>query len=359
VRSRGVGTLTLSVFSVSLGHAQETYQRAFEEVRKLAPRAEQVATVKDLVLRRDVAEFRLITGSLSLLTPVAGRTVGAVFVGRGTVSLRPPLAVERAHMHLVLGDSLLDAPISAAVFLFADSTLAELERQVSFGAGAVDRAAPGRVGDALGFLVDGGEQRVDPTWMTAILNQEASGFFSAYVKRERGEDLTIQLDPYLIEEVVVLRRGKQRLQRTEVVSQFQRVQDRQDRVAADERPDPLHVEAYRIEAWIAGDLDFSAKATLRVTAARDSIRWVRFGLFDELKVDSVVRAAAPAGATTFYRRGPWYADGDRAPPPRRTRPFRDQSPGVCSRRDERGTLALRGLDRTQGCAKYLASLLSF
>jgi hypothetical protein len=302
MRSRGPSTLALSVLTATLADVQGDYQRAFEEIRELAPRADRVATVRDLVLRRDVAEFRLAEGTLSLLTPVAGQTVGAVFMGRGSVSLRPPLAVERAHMRRVLSDSVLDAPISAAVFLFADSTLAELERQVTFGQGAVDRAAAGRVGDALGFLVDPGERRADPALMTAILNRETDGFFSAYIKRARGEDLTIQVDPYQIEEVVVLRRGKQRLQRTEVVSQFQRTEDHQRGVAAaDEQPDPLRVEAYRIESWIAGDLDFSASATLRLRALRDSIRWVRFGLFDELRVDSVVRAAASPGATSFFR----------------------------------------------------------
>ena len=139
----GLSRLALSVLALSPAQGQDDYQRAFEEVRKLAPRPDRVATVAGLVLRRDAAEFRLAEGTLALLTPVSGRTVGAVFVGRGAVSLRPPLAVERAHLLRVLKDSVVEGSIGAAVLLFADSTLAELERRVTFGPGTVPSAAAG------------------------------------------------------------------------------------------------------------------------------------------------------------------------------------------------------------------------
>jgi len=109
----------------------DSYETVFAELKNLAPRPDRVAIVHGLVLRRDVMELRLDTGALSLLTPVAGRAVGVVFVGEGSVSFVPPLEIERAHLRRVLGDSTVSGPITGAVLIFADSTLAELERSVT------------------------------------------------------------------------------------------------------------------------------------------------------------------------------------------------------------------------------------
>jgi len=102
--------------------AAERYEPVFEALRELAPRGDSVATVKNLTLQRDAIQFRFAEGRLYLLTPVAGRTMGAVFVGRGAVSFVPPLAVERAQLSHLLGDSVLNTEITAAVLVFTDST---------------------------------------------------------------------------------------------------------------------------------------------------------------------------------------------------------------------------------------------
>jgi len=112
---------------LTAGHAQgaaDAYEPVFDQLRGLAPRGDRVAAVHDLVLQRDAIHFHLDQGQLYLLSPVAGRTVGALFVGRGSVSLAPPWDIERAQLRRVLGDSTLDAGVSAVAFLFADSTLA-------------------------------------------------------------------------------------------------------------------------------------------------------------------------------------------------------------------------------------------
>lgn len=279
----------------------ESYEAVFDEVRNLAPRGDRVATVRNFVLRRDVAEFRLTEGTLQLLTDAGGRTVGAAFVGGGTLSLTPPLEVERAHLRRVMGDSTLDGPIAAVVFIFADSTLPELQRALTFGSGAPAQGAAGHVNDALGFLVDGRERRADATLMSALLNGQANGFFAAYVKRQSGEGVLFSVDPLEVEKISLLRRGRQPGQRVETVCQFQRAEDRRSGTGtAGERPEPLRVEAYRIESAIDGNYKFSAAATVRVTGRQPDTRWARFLLFSELDVDSVVTdGGAPA---TFFRR---------------------------------------------------------
>jgi len=272
------------------GATAERYEPVFEALRKLAPRGDSVATVHNFTLQRDAIQFHFAEGRLYLLTPVAGRTVGAVFAGRGAVSFMPPLGVERAQLNHVLGDSVLNTEISAAVLVFTDSTLWELTRQLSFGPAAVGGDATGPVGDALGRLLERRSHEAESsTLMSGLLNGDANGFFYAHVKRSQGEDLMFQVDPEQPEQIELLRGGKLDGQKVQIVSQFPRVEDLQDSVLVGvERPDPLKLERYQIEATLGKDLDFSAQASIRVTARREGVRWAPFLLYEELKVDSVL-----------------------------------------------------------------------
>ena len=266
--------------------AAERYEPVFEALRKLAPLDGRVAPVRNLTLRRDVIQFHLEDGNLFLATPVAGRTIGAVFVGRGSVGFTPPLAIERGEVRRVLGDSVVDARISSAAFIFTDSTLAELERQLSFGPRPAASQGTGVLGDAIDHLVDG-RQVVQPTLITTLLNGDANGFFYAHVKREHGEDLMFMMDPDDDEQVSLLRAGREG-QKVQVVAEFRRAEDLHDTTTADpERGQALKLVAYRIEATIAKGLGFSAVSTARLTARRAGGGWARFNLLSELDVDSV------------------------------------------------------------------------
>ncbi|HXM35505.1 MAG TPA: hypothetical protein VN920_09985 [Pyrinomonadaceae bacterium] len=55
----------------------------------------QVATVNGVVLRRDAATFKFNSGEIYFLTPVEQRTIGAVFIGDGEMTLVPPTEVEK------------------------------------------------------------------------------------------------------------------------------------------------------------------------------------------------------------------------------------------------------------------------
>src|SRR5438105_15143614 len=108
----------------------------------MAPRADSVALVRNVSLRRDAIQFQLEDGTLYLATPVGGRTIAAIFVGRGSVVLTPPLQMARREMRRILGDSVVTSRISPAGFLFTDSTLRELRLQGAVGgAGEVGRAS--------------------------------------------------------------------------------------------------------------------------------------------------------------------------------------------------------------------------
>lgn len=280
--------------------AAERYAPVFEELRRIEPRSDRAAQVRNVLVRRDAIEFHLDQGELYPLTPVAGRTVGAVFRGIGSVSFVPPLPIERARLKRVFGDSTLDVPTTAIVFFVADSTLAQLEAQLSFAGGSHAREAAGPAGDALDQLIDGRAESVHPTFMAALLNGELNGFFYAYIKREHGEDLIFEVDPQAGEEILLLRGGRLPGQKLQTVCQFPRAAELADsaRVTDAER-DPLELKAYRIEATIAKNFGFSATATIRFAARRDGVRWARFLLYKGLDVDSVVSGSG--ASDTFFR----------------------------------------------------------
>jgi Peptidase family M1 domain len=281
------------------GHAAaERYEPVFDEFRHMRPRADRGAPVRNLRLRRDALELRLDAGRVYFATPVAGRTVGAVFVGQGSMSFVAPLGIERREMQRVLGDSVVHAPISAAVFVCTDSTLAELERQLSFDTNADLRDAPGALDHALDHLVDD-RRLVRPTLMSGLLNGEDNGFFYVHVKRQSGEDLMVVIDPDEDEPVELLRHGKLQGQKTQVVSRFKLADRLNDTTTIQDEHDALKLDGYRIEATIAKGLGFSANATVRLTARREGIHWVRLELFSELAVDSVEQEGT--GPLTFAR----------------------------------------------------------
>src|SRR5213082_1367982 len=143
--------------------------------------------------------------------------------------------------------------ISAAAFVFTDSTLAEFERQLSFGPRPA--ASPGTdvLGDAIDHLVDG-RRVVQPTLITALLNGDTNGFFYAHVKREHGEDLMFVVDPDDDEQVSLLRGGREGL-KVQTVAEFRRAEDLRDTTTTDPaRGQAFKLVAYGIEATIAKGL---------------------------------------------------------------------------------------------------------
>ncbi|HET7248894.1 MAG TPA: hypothetical protein VFI79_03545, partial [Gemmatimonadales bacterium] len=71
--------------------AASAYMDRYRELQSLAPVPGKVAEVDHLVLTRDVAQLTLEHGQLYFLSPVGGRTVGAVFRGSGAFSFAPPV----------------------------------------------------------------------------------------------------------------------------------------------------------------------------------------------------------------------------------------------------------------------------
>ena len=278
----------------------ESYDTVFAQLQRMGPQVDHAATLRNVILRRDAIVLHLDDGRLFPTSPVAGRMVGAVFVGHGSVSFAPPLGIERAELKRVLGDTMLDTPITAAVLVFTDTTAVELARQTAPAPGAGATEATGAIHNALRMLLDEDARSVEQTTLAEdLLNGAASGFFYAHLTRAHGKDLMLMVDPEQVEAVSLLRAGGSTGPKLQVVTQFRRAERMSDTTdVVNGALDPLRLESYRIESTIAKGLGFSAVATVRLTARQETVRWAPFWLYDELLVDSV-RDGSGAADTIF------------------------------------------------------------
>jgi hypothetical protein len=145
VRSRFLPCAFLLIHLLLPGSASAAPDPTYAALRGARPDGRTVA-VKDLVLERDAYRFQFASGAFYFLAPVAGRTVGAVFVGHGSYRLSPATENERRQLALssgadAKGFETLSDEFDDLVLLFADDTAQEIELHAPVRTGAADPRA--------------------------------------------------------------------------------------------------------------------------------------------------------------------------------------------------------------------------
>ena len=273
------------------GPVAATFMERYREVANLAPLRTGVADVHHLVLRRDAGELTLEAGKLYLLTPVGGRTVGAVFEGAGRFTLTPPLPVERAALKRYAGDSILDDSLHEAILIFADSTFDQL-RGLTFRPGDV----PGDVGDHVNTFVGSlkGEHdgSFDADVMGPLLNGDANGYFLARVSRNHGDPVLFEVNPVASEEVSLSRPvtrsrwGANWATVAEFPAQGHAISPTDWRGPRDR----LRVSRYKLDVHVRegfnANLSIEAGATLTLVDREPVGPWLSFTLHPKVTLDS-------------------------------------------------------------------------
>jgi hypothetical protein len=137
-----------ALLPLSLLAARPVYggeEPAYTALRSARPDGRALA-VENLLLERDAFRFRFESGTFQFLRPVANRTVGAVFVGEGSLEIRPSTEAERRHLAFVTGSKTLEIftdSFKSLVLLFTDGTAGEIESRGSAAPGA--SAEAGRI----------------------------------------------------------------------------------------------------------------------------------------------------------------------------------------------------------------------
>ncbi|MEO7796055.1 MAG: M1 family aminopeptidase [Thermoanaerobaculia bacterium] len=160
--------------------------------------AARAVPVERLKLKVDLAEVHLEHGWIFPATQVAGRDVELVFVGEGRFRLEPPDDTEAGQLELFTGETRLDRPFDAAVFVVAsDAASSALFRRTAASAPPspdIERAK----GLWERWRVSG-ERRalgVDATLLADALGEALySGAFVAWLHQKEEPPIIFQLDP--------------------------------------------------------------------------------------------------------------------------------------------------------------------
>lgn len=310
IAAQGGGETVAPAAGGSGATAADAFEPVLRELFAMQPLEDRGTAVTGLVLERDDARFELTEGVLYLLSPVRGRIVGAAFRGRGTFRFRTPLAVERWRIRRHFKADTVAATFTEAVFLFTDSTLAELERRATFGPGAGgDRGAlRSRVEQALDWLGDEKAPSFDVDFLDGLLNGTSPGTFHAFVRRLAGDPIVYVLNPSAEEAVSLLGRVN-----VGIVAEVNEELVAHPRGGVVPVPDPASgrlprrqavIEHYELAVGLPrnamGEVRFSSAAKLRLLADDTIGPWVAFYLFPKLEVDS---ARGPDGAAIAVHKG--------------------------------------------------------
>ena len=153
----------------------------------------ETVVVENVVIRRDVGVITLKRGTVSFGPPVLGRVTGAVFVGEGTFTLVPAVPYERDHIKMVIGTESVSESFDRALLFFTDNAYEELK-----GTSRV-RALPAGVADTWRdlrqHLRERGEANVDAEILADLYNPKQPGFFTAYMRGKKYDDLRFFFKP--------------------------------------------------------------------------------------------------------------------------------------------------------------------
>ncbi|HEX3552606.1 MAG TPA: M1 family aminopeptidase [Thermoanaerobaculia bacterium] len=318
-----IGALALSCLAAALGAPlQAATDPTYAALRGARPDGRKIP-VQNLVLERDAFRFQLDSGALYLLAPVQGRTIGAVFVGKGSYRLTPATPYELRQLALSSGadkgfEALTDTFENLLLF-FTDGTLTELEHHAAVQTGAPESHAadvqdrwlkrqqkdfrtnfhlriledllntPGRTDGVFLALIDG---RRNPPALAAV-DPDGAGALGIS-SRLGGEDTVFWVaDPdkgglwYLC--------------------------DRKDEVARHQpSPEKRLADAldYRIETEVKRDADLVGQATVRFQPLVEGLRVLPVHLLSRLRIGDASYAVEAAGAEPAWKPLAWIQEDE-------------------------------------------------
>jgi hypothetical protein len=163
-----------------------------------------VATVNNLVLKRDAATFTLRSGELYFLAPVEDRTVGAVFIGEGEFALTPPVDYEKRSLAIFTGTPSITEQFTKLTLRFTDKTFEEVKASpnIKMGTSGADaERAKGIYHDNQVLLRRELRTNMELRTLVDMHTPQRPGFFIAFIGGKRFDKLIFQIDPMGVPEV--------------------------------------------------------------------------------------------------------------------------------------------------------------
>jgi hypothetical protein len=265
------------------------YEELFDQLMNLKKGSGKVASVNDFSFQRDVARFHLQEGELYLLPPVMNRTAAALFLGKGTFFFTPPTDIEKDQLSRFYDTRSLEKEFTLLFLVFADSSLEQFKKQVSFEDREIDRETSDHIENCLDYISNKKGNYFDASILRTFFQGEQNGLFYAHLCKDEMKPLFFKIDPYKVEEVRLLQRAETQsfYKVSEVVCQFHQKEDYvSGKNLANESKDVIRACHYTIESTIEKNLNFSAIAEVELMLLRGDQNWLYFEIFKDMEMDS-------------------------------------------------------------------------
>ncbi len=250
------------------------------------------ATVSNLQLKRDAANFNLKSGELYFIAPIEGRVTAAVFIGDGEMTLTPPTEIEKKSLSIFTGQPGITESFNKLVLRFTDKTFDEIKAS----ANATMKTGGPAASQARGLYRDNQEllrkrlrDNRELRTMFDIYNLAREGYFAAFIDGKRFNKLVYLFEPLGVpnatpEEVALLSYGD-----TDggIWTAFHREEEYKNGKASNSEDNRLiDITKHEIDAAIKGtNLAVTDKITFK--NLRAGTRIVPFDLYGPLRVSRV------------------------------------------------------------------------
>jgi Peptidase family M1 domain len=318
VRLLWVACFTLQLVWPCLAAEPPSAAGVSEALVHMSPDPEQTFRVRDLQFVRGDIKIYLTEGVLSFLTPVCGKTIGAIFstesveAGDAEILVLPPQRNERVSLSSFIKSPNLDEHFDSTLFLFSDETAHELltaiQQKPVHHLPEIGRQMTPSVHNLVGSI--GADMRGQLVAALLDMHQPDQGFFYALVGGRTLGIFDVLYNPVEFEQVTIGRGDRS----ASAGSPFQLWTSFRPRHGPVYSPPAAAISGYRIETEIRPDLKLSASAAFQFRASKVNGRIIPLQIAEKLKIDSarvdgesaeifqpsMGRVSTPNGASHFY-----------------------------------------------------------
>ena len=275
--------------------AAETAAQKLVEIRRLSLDATQCYRIRDLFLEREDFKFYFSDGYLIFSSPIAGRTLAALFIAEspsdeGEIILIPPTRHERHSLNRFTSQPVLNEKFRQAMMFFTDDTAAILRAGLATSKfNRRDPQAGQRLANhwspVLEVMVPDVETRLLLDTFTPL--DPRSGFFAANLAGGPLGQFDVLVDPRRAEQINIGQTvWREKRQYYETWCRFQGRSFRQGH----KRPIPAEgwLEDYRITSHLSADLDMKTVAAATFRTKGSDERMFFFEISERLRVNNVL-----------------------------------------------------------------------
>lgn len=266
---------------------------------------------ENIELKRDCATIRLKQGTISFAPPQKGKVTLGVFTGSGEFQLEPVTPIEKSYVKRTAGSETVVESFSKAVFVFTDDTYEEIRKS------AKTTTADPRAADVLqqhreklrkrsetprstmeAILTSESMDNLEAEVLSGLYNQTRPTVFNAFIQGQKHKDMRYFLrglgaipDMPSPEEVALIVVDPEEtsdgiwyhghLREELMKTGYSTVEDKRT----------FQPEKYTIETHLEGSRKLNGSARVDMTCLLDGERVVKFGLLQDLRVNSVTDAA--------------------------------------------------------------------